>query len=166
MSEDESRARKREELSRIYINEILRKTFEGIGQLSEEAAETVLQSSCRGCAQNTLAFVAHNYGYDPEKPDIDAYIVAAEKMEKRFAEGQASITKEGNTVTHLIKPGACICPLVKDFKIVPAFPNLCLCSKNYLEFLYGAAAQRPAKAELIETYNRGGNCCHFRIELL
>ncbi len=166
MSEVELKARKREELARIYVNDILRKTFEGISHLNEKQAETVLKTSSKACAERMLAFVAHNYGYNPEKPDLDAFIVASEKLEKLFAQGQASVTKEGNTITHITRPKECVCPLVKDYKIVQAFPNLCLCSKNYVKGLYQAAAKGPVTVELIETLNRGGSCCHFRIELL
>ena len=166
MSEEELKARKREELIRIYINETLKNTFEGISQLNEEAAETVLKSTCRGCADRTLALMAHKYGYDPEKPNLDAYIAAEEKMENSFFPGQSSIAREGNIITVISKTGECVCPLVRDYKIVQPSPNLCLCSKNFVKVQYEAAAKRPVKVEVIESYNRGGNCCHFRVELL
>jgi len=166
MSEEESKARKREELTRIHINEVLKRTFEGISQLSEEAAETVLESTCRACVERALAFMAHNYGYDPERPDLDALMVADEKLENIYAQGQASVTKEGNTITWISKTGGCSCTLVKDYGVVRAFPNLCLCSKNFVKALYGAAAKRPVRVEIVESYIRGGDRCHFRIELL
>ena len=166
MSEEELKARKREELTRIYINEILKNTFEGISQLDEEAAETVLKSTCRGCADRTLSLLAHKYGYDPKKHDLDAYIAAEEKVDNLLFPGQSSITKEGNIITYISKAGECACPLVKDYKIAQPSPNLCLCSKNFVRVMYEAAAKRPAKVEVIESYNRGGNCCHFRVELL
>jgi len=166
MSEEELKARKREELARAFINEIVSKTFEGISQLSEDAEETVLRSTCRGCAGRVLAFMAHNYGYDPEKPDLDAYMAADEKLEKLLAHGQASRTREGNIINAVSKAGECMCPLVRDYKIIQPYPNLCICSKNFMKVQYEAAARRPVKVDVIESYNRGGNCCHFRIELL
>ena len=166
MSEKESKTRRREELTSIYINDILKKTFEGISQLNEEAAETVLKSTCRGCTDRVLSFLAHNYGYDPEKPDLDAFMAAEEKLENLMFPGQSSLTREGNIVNAIVKAGECVCPFVKDYKIAQPFPNLCLCGKNAIAVLYEAATKRPVKAELIECYNRGGNCCHFRVELL
>lgn len=166
MREEESKTRKRDELARIHINDILKRTFEGISQLTEGAAETVLESTCKACVDRALAFMAHNYGYNPEKPDLDAFIAADEKLENLYAQGQASVTREGDTITWISKTGGCSCTLVKDYGIVRAFPNLCLCSKNFVKVAYQAAAQRPVKVELVESYIRGGNCCHFRIELL
>ena len=166
MSEEESKARKRDELARIHTNEVLKRTFEGISRLSDDAAETVLESTCKACVDRAVAFMAHNYGYDPDKPDLDAFIVADEKLENLYAQGQASVTREGDTITWISRTGGCSCTLVNDYGIVQAFPKLCLCSKNFVKVAYQAAAQRPVKVDIVETYNRGGNCCHFRIELL
>lgn len=166
MSEEELKAKKKEELTSIYINEILKGTFEGISQLNEEAADTVLKGTCRGCANRVLSFLAHNYGYDPEKPDLDAFMTAEEKLENSMFPGQSSLTREGNIINAIVKAGECVCPFVKDYKMVKPFPNLCLCGKNAIAVLYEAATKRPVKAELIECYNKGGNCCHFRVELL
>lgn len=166
MSEEESKARKRDELARIHINELLKRTFEGISRLADDAAETVFESTCKACVDRALAFMAHNYGYDPDKPDLDAFIAADEKLENLYAQGQASVTREGDTITWISKTGGCSCTLVKDYGIVRAFPNLCLCSKNFVKVAYQTAAQRPVKVEIVESYMRGGNCCHFRIELL
>ena len=165
MSQEESTSKKGE-LASIYINEILKNTFEGISQLNEEAADTVLKSTCRGCIARMLSFMAHNYGYDPEKPDLDAFVAAEEKIKNLLFPGKSSLTREGNVITAIVKAGECVCPLVKDYKIVPPSPNLCLCGKNTMKVLYEAASKRPVKVELIEGYNRGGNCCHFRAELL
>jgi hypothetical protein len=165
MSQEELTSKK-EELASIYIKEILKNTFEGISQLNEEAAETVLKGTCRGCAGRMLSFLAHNYGYDPEKPDLDTYMAAEEKLENLMFPGQSSLTKEGNIVNAIVKVGECVCPLVKDYKIIQPSPNLCLCGKNAMATLYKAATKRPVKVELIESCNRGGNCCHFRAELL
>ena len=166
MSEEESKARKKEELARIYINEIVRNTFHGISQLDEQAAETVLKSTCRGCVERTLAFIAHNYGYDPEKPDLDAYMAGEDKLNNVLIPGKSSRTREGNVITLTVKAGECISPLVRDYKLVQPSTNLCLCSKNFTRVLYEAAAQRSVKVDLIESYNKGGNCCQFRVELL
>ena len=166
MSEEDIKARKRERLGRIYLNGILRNIYEGISQLDEEAAETILGFSCRGCADRVLSFLTHNYGYDPENPNLDAYMAAEEKMDDYMFPGQSSLTREGNIVNAIVKAGECVCPLVKDYKLVQPSPNLCLCGKNAMRTLYEAATQRPVKVELIESYNKGGNCCHFRAEIL
>ena len=166
MSEEEAKTRKIEELTRIYINKTLKNTFEGISQLDEESAETVLKSTCRGCADRVLSFLAHNYGYNPEKPDLDAYMAAEEKMDDLMFHGQSSLTREDNIINSIVRVGECVCPYVKDYKLAPPFPNLCLCGKNAMRIIYEAAAQRPVRVELIEGCNRGGNCCHFRAELL
>lgn len=166
MSQEESKARKRDELARIHINELLKRTFEGIGRLSNDAAEMVFENTCKACVDRAIAFMAHNYGYDPDKPDLDAFIAADEKLENLYAQGQASVTREGDTINWISKTGGCSCTLVQDYGIVQAFPNLCLCSKNFVKVAYQAAAGRPVKVEIVESYNRGGNCCHFRIELL
>ena len=166
MSQEESKARRREELTSIYINQIIKNTFEGISQLNEEAAETVLKNTCRGCANRVLSFLAHNYGYDPEKPNLDAYMAAEKKMDDLMFPGQSSLTREGNIINSIVKGGECVCPFVRDYKLAQPSPNLCLCGKNAMRVIYEAATQRPVKVELIESYNRGGNCCHFRAELL
>ncbi len=166
MSEEESKARKKEELIRTYVNGILKNTYRGISQLDEEAADMVLKGTCRWCADRVLSFVVHNYGYDPEKPDLDAWMVAQEKMDEFFFPGQSSLTREGNIINDIVKVGECVCPLVKDLNLVEPSPNLCLCGKNAMATLYKAATKRPVKVELIESCNRGGNCCHFRAELL
>ncbi|GAI29596.1 unnamed protein product [marine sediment metagenome] len=165
MSQEELTGKK-EELASIYIKEILKNTFEGISQLNEEAADTVLKSTCRGCVARMLSFMAHNYGYDPEKPDLDAFMAAEEKIQNLMFPGQSSLTREGNIITAIVKAGECVCPLVKDYKIVQPSPNLCLCGKNAMAVVHEAATKRPVKVELIESYIRGGNCCHFRAELL
>jgi len=166
MSEEESKTRKREELTRIYIDGVLKNTYEAINQLDEEAAEEVLKGTCRGCTDRVLSFLANNYGYDPENPDVDAYMAAERKMDDLMFPGQSSLTREGNIINSIVKGGECVCPFVKDYKLAKPFPNLCLCGKNAMRVIYEAASQRPVKVELIEGYNRGGNCCHFRAELL
>ena len=112
------------------------------------------------------SFIVHNYGYDPEKPDLDTWMVAQEKMDEFFFPGQSSLTRDGNIINDVVKDGECVCPLVKDFKLVEPSANLCLCGKNTMRTLYEWATQRPVKVELIEGCNRGGKCCHFRAELL
>lgn len=156
----------KEEAVRAFLNSTIENTFLGISQLDEEAAETVLKNTCKACVSSMLTFLTHNYGYDPEKPDLDAYIAADEKMEKLLTQGQASIIRDGNTIIYTSKSGHCVCPLVKDYKIVQAFPNLCLCTKNCMTALYEAAAKRPVNVEIVEAYNRGGNSCTLKIELL
>ena len=166
VSEGELKDKKTEELVRTYVNGMLKNTYRGIAQLDEESADKVLQGTCKGCAERVLSFIVHNYGYDPEKPDLDAWMVAQEKMDEFFFPGQSSLTKEGNIINDIVKVGECVCPLVKDFNLVEPSANLCLCGKNTMRTLYEWATQRPVKVELIEGCNRGGKCCHFRAELL
>jgi hypothetical protein len=164
MNQKESKVREKEELVRSYLNDTLSKTYSGISKLGEEATETVLKESCKACTNGWLGMLAH-YGYDSKKPDIDAFLVAEKKVMERIAEGKASIIKEGNIITEVLTPGHCGCPLVKNYKLVKPFPGLCLCAKNGYKRLYETALQRPAKVEVIETYNRGGNSCTMKIEL-
>jgi len=166
MSQEEAKARKREELTKIYLNEFMKHTFEGISQLDEEAAEIVLKNTCKGCVGRVLSFLAHNYGYDPEKSNFDDFMAAEKKLENQMFPGQSSLTREGNIINSIVKAGECVCPFVKDYKVVQPFPNLCSCGKNAIAVLYEAVTKRPVKAELIESYIKGGNCCHFRLELL
>jgi len=166
MSQEELKARRREELVRAYLNDTLSKIYSGISELSEEAAETVLKEACKACANGWLSFLAHNYSYDPEKPDLDAFLVAEEKMLKRLSEGKVSITRQGNIITEVLTPGYCVCPLVRNYNLVKPFPNYCLCAENSYKVLYEAALKRPVKVEVIESYNRGGNSCTMKIELL
>ena len=166
MSQEELKAKKMEELTRIYLNEFMKHTFEGISQLNEEASEIVLKNTCKGSVGRVLSFLAHNYGYNPEKSNLDAFMAAEEKLESQMFHGQSSLIKEGNIINSIVKAGECVCPFVKDYKIVQPFPNLCSCGKNAIAFLYETVTKRPVKAELIESYIQGGNCCHFRLELL
>ena len=166
MTEKELKAKRKEELIRAYLNSILRETFFGISQLNEEAAETILKNTSKACANAALAFMAHNYGYDPRRADFDAFLIAEEKMQKQLAQGQASVTREGNIITEVVRCGECVCPLVKDYKIIQPFPNLCLCAKNHFKALYEAGAKRPVKVEMIETYNRSGKSDIIKIKLL
>ena len=166
MSQEELKARKREALVRAYLNDTLSKLYSGVSELSEEAAETVLKEASKACANGWLPFLAHNFGFDPEKFYLDAFLVAEEKMLKDFSGGKASITRQGNIITEILAPGCCTCPLVTVHNMVKPFPNYCLCAKNGYKALYEAALKRPVKVDMIETYNMGGNCCHFKIELL
>lgn len=166
MSQEESKARRREELVRAYLNDTLSKTFQGISELNKEAAGTVLKETCKACVNSWLSFIKHNYGYDPEKPDLDAFLAAEEKMEKHLSQGKMSVTRQGNIITEVLAAGQCTCPLVKDYKLVKPFPNFCLCAENGVKMLWETALKRPVKLEVIEAYNRGGNSCTMKIELL
>ena len=78
MSQEESKARKKEELARAYLNDTISKTFQGISELDKEAAETVLKESSKACATGWLSFLTR-YGYDPEKADLDAFLLPRKK---------------------------------------------------------------------------------------
>lgn len=166
VSEGEVKDKKTEELVRTYVNGMLKNTYRGIAQLDEESADKVLQGTCKGCAERVLSFIVHNYGYDPENPNLDDWMVVQKKMDEFFFPGQSSLTRDGNIINDVVKVGECVCPLVKDLKLVEPSANLCLCGKNTMRTLYEWATQRPVKVELIEGCNRGGKCCHFRAELL
>jgi len=158
--------KKTQELIKIYTNGILKNTYEGISRLDEAAADKVFAGTCRGCADRVLSFIEHNYGYDPESHDLDAWLVNQQKMDNFFFPGQSSLTRQGNIINDVVKVGECVCPLVKDFKLVEPFPNLCLCGKNTMRTIYESVTQRPVRVELIEGCNRGGKCCHFRAQIL
>ena len=166
MSQEELKERKREELVRSYLNDTLTRVYSGISELSEEAAEKVLKEACKACATGWLSFFAHNYGYDPEKPDLDAFLVAEEKFLKHLSEGKVSITRQGDTITEVMTPGYCVCPLIKTYGLVKPFPNYCLCARNGYKLLYETALKRPVKVDVVESYNMGGNACTIKIELL
>ena len=166
MSQEESKASRREEFVRAYLNDVISNTFQGVSELNEELAGTVLKETCKSCVSSWLAFIKHNYGYDPEKPDLDAFLVVEEKTQNRISDGKFSISRQGNVITEVLTPGQCSCPLVKEHKLVKPFPNLCKCAENGIKMLWEAALKRPVKMEVTEAYNRGGNSCTMRIELL
>jgi len=159
------KAMTREEKEAAFKDYLITRTFEGISKLSEETAETVLKHTSQACLKTALSQIIH-FGYDPDKGDIDAFNAAAQKMENMLGEGTAHITRQGNIVDYVTASGRCVCPFVKYYKVVKPFPNQCLCAKNLIKTMYEVAHKGLVKADVIEAYNRGGNCCHFRIELL
>lgn len=166
MSQEELKATRKEELARAWISDMLTKAYLGVSELNEDAAETVLKRCSEGCAKSWLSFITRNYGWDPEKSDLGAFLEAQEKFEKRLSGDTVTITREGNIITEAFAPGYCTCPLVRAYKLVKPFPNLCLCAKNTFKATYEAGAKRPVRVEVIESYCRGGNSCTLRIELL
>jgi len=166
MSQEESKARRREELVKAYLNDTITKTFQGISELDEEAANTVLKESCKACVNSWISWFKHNYGYDFDKPDLDAFVAAQNKSQNHFSEGHASTTRQGNIIYDVQTPGRWGCPLVRNHKVVKPFPNLCLCAKNAFKMFFEYGLKRPVKVDLVETCLMGGKTCTLKIELL
>ena len=138
----------------------VRAFFKGVGKLDEKAANTVLQELAKACAEDSLGLMALR-GLSIPTTDTDALRKAHEKVSNTGSEGLSRVTGEGNTATVVVN-GGCICPLVKVLNIEPT-PNHCLCSVNCLKQIYETGLTRPVKVEPIETCNRGGNSCSFKM---
>lgn len=147
-----------------FIHEVMGTAFLGISQLNKEEAQKVLKKTCLACVHSGRGFISKNYGYNFDKPDLDSFIAADEKMEKKLRNDESTLTREGNTVT-LNAPGhECICPLVKH-KIIEPFPNLCLCGTEWLRLMLEEASGKPVKATLLDSPNMGGKACRAKYEI-
>lgn len=156
---------KTEELAQAWFKDMLSKAYQGISELNEKAAEIVLKRCSEACSKYWLSLLTQKYSWDPERSDFDAFLKAQEAFEKHMSNGKASITKKGKVLEEEFWDGECTCPLVKNYKLVKPFPNLCLCAQNTFKAIYEAGAKRPVKAEVVESYCRGGNRCLLRFEI-
>jgi hypothetical protein len=134
--------------------------FQGVGNLDQDAANTVLSETGKLCGGFTLASLAAG-GLEVPTQDVDAFLEAHAKAEDTASGGKSTLTREGDAVTIVIE-GGCVCPLVKTLKI-EASPNHCLCTTSHLKHLYETGLGRPVEVDLIETCLRGGNACTIKI---
>ncbi len=138
----------------------VRAFFKGVGELDEEAADVVLREVGAACGDFELGLM-ERLGFKLPTADIDAFLTAHETGEKVASGGLATVTREGNSATLVIK-GGCVCPLVKTLGIEPT-QNHCLCTRSHLRHVYETGLGRPVRVELIETYLRGGDSCTIRM---
>ena len=93
------------------------------------------------------------------------FLEAQEALEKHFAGGKALLRRRGMVIEEEFWPRECTCPLVKNYKLVKPFPNLCLYARNTFKTVYEASAKRPIKAEVVESYCRGETRCLLRLKI-
>lgn len=165
MDQKKSEMKNKKDRAQDWFNEMLTKTYEGLSQLDSKSAELVLKKCSESCSRNWLSLLANSYGWDPEKSDLDAFLKAQEEFEKHMSNGKALITKKGNTIEEEFWDGECTCPLVKKYKLIKPFPNLCHCAQNSFKAIYEAGVKKPVKAEVVESYCRGGKRCLLRFEI-
>jgi hypothetical protein len=134
--------------------------FKGVGQLDEEAANTVLAEVGKTCGDFALGGMRLR-GLETPAADVDAFLEAHESGENIASGGRSKLTREGRTATLVIE-GGCVCPLIKALQVEPT-PNHCLCTASHLKHVYETGLGRPVEVELIETYLRGGNSCTIRM---
>ena len=131
---DENMPKQLEFFSREVLPPLVtRALFKGVGELDEREADIVLKEVGRQCEDFELGFMGL-LGLTIPTTDINAFLEAHEKGENVASGGQSRLTREGNTVTLVIK-GGCVCPLVKALKIEPTH-NHCLCTANHLKHVY------------------------------
>jgi len=163
---DQKKSRvKTEEFAQAWFNDTLTRAYQGIGELDEKGAEIVLRRCSEACSKYWLSLLYKKYGWDPERSDFDVFLKAQEAFEKHMSNGKASIIRKGNVIEEEFWDGECTCPLVKKYKLVKPFPNLCLCAQNTFKAVYEAGAKMPVKAEVVESYCRGGNRCLLRFKI-
>jgi len=148
-----------------WFEDLVKSAYQGISELGPKDAEIVLRRCSESCQRFWLSILRNKFGWDPGSPDLDNFLSAQEAFEKHMSSGKAQITQKGNVIEEKFWDGECTCPLVKKYKLVKPFPNLCLCAQNTFKAVYEAGVKREVKAEVVESYCRGGKCCHLRFEI-
>ena len=111
------------------------------------------------CGESCAKSWIKTYGYNPEFYNIDSWIKLVNELEP----GIRDVRKEDNIIIYELKPGECVCPLVTR-GVVELSRKLCLaCAPNFFEYIFGKAARKPVKVELVESYATGANKCVFRV---
>jgi hypothetical protein len=89
-----------------------------------------------------------------------------QKLMAAYRKVFGSVEKEGSEL-HIrfnSREHGCFCPVLKD-KRSKLYALHCNCHKGTHEAIFQEALGRPYKARIIESVRRGGEQCHFAIEL-
>lgn len=149
-----------------FFQMLISKFHEGISQLSGEAQDIMLKKHNEANIEATLAAMARISGRDPRTFDVDEMIKHHEPIENQYAEGKASLTREGNVIIWKSNLSHCYDPKIQYGMIKP-YPAYCKqCNQYFFESLYGIAHKGEVKVEGLNGVLKGDGECATRIELL
>ncbi len=147
---------KRAKQTKNFIENWLVDLLNGMEEELDEKTIVKLMSACgRGC------FRRHKFKTDiaeQGKGDVDKLLKA---MTTSY-----NVRREGNLVHVDFGKGApgCYCPVLKEN---PSKLNSqhCHCTRSTIQAIWETALNRPIKIDIVETFRRGGNTCHFIVHL-
>ncbi|MFC1925279.1 hypothetical protein ACFLW2_01110 [Chloroflexota bacterium] len=153
-----------DEIQIKFFNTLIGKLHKGISQLSGEDQKVMLKKHAEASVEVLLDVLALMSGQDPRSFDVDEMIKNHEMIEKQFAKGNVSITRQGNIITW--SSSGCYDPKIES-KVIEPYPAYCnQCYKYFFKGLYEIAHKGPVKVKGLKSALHGDGQCLNRIELL
>ncbi|RPI26585.1 MAG: hypothetical protein EHM61_11345 [Acidobacteria bacterium] len=151
--EELTKAKREKEFIEGWLTDLLDTMGE---ELDEKTIIKLIEGCGRGC------YNRHQFKKDIAKEGANDL----EKLLAAYRKVFGNVQKEGNAV-HIrfnTKERGCFCPVLRER---PSKINAmhCHCHKGTHEAIFKAALGRTYEAKIVESVRRGGERCHFVIEL-